>query len=197
MKIPFSWLPASWGLKGKSREQARIEYELDGEEQERALAELHNEDETARSVALLAIDIKYKRIQPYEGERKRAELLYQGNALEQQYLDIDLKFSKIDQQAFDKGVATINGEPWVAVKDTNFNPKRGLSGFSMELDYNDHFVTMLRENGFEGRTDEQVVNDWFTELCKQVADENDFVTPVTTSVETTTEISSDGKIKYT
>ena len=27
-KIPFGWLPASWGLKGKSRELAEAEYYL-------------------------------------------------------------------------------------------------------------------------------------------------------------------------
>ena len=36
--IPFGWLPGHWGLKGKTKERARAEYELEGYDLEIALA---------------------------------------------------------------------------------------------------------------------------------------------------------------
>ena len=39
-KIPFGWLPASWGLKGKSRELAEAEYYLSGYELDIAKARI-------------------------------------------------------------------------------------------------------------------------------------------------------------
>ena len=42
-KLPFSMMPASWGLKGKSRAIAEAEYYYDGEELEKALAAIDAE----------------------------------------------------------------------------------------------------------------------------------------------------------
>ena len=36
------------------------------------------------------------------------------------------------------------------------NPK----GF-VELDFNEEFVTMLSENGYSGKSDDDIVNGWF------------------------------------
>ena len=38
--IPFSFLPASWGLKGEAYQRAKIEYELDGIDRKIALAKV-------------------------------------------------------------------------------------------------------------------------------------------------------------
>lgn len=58
-------------------------------------------------------------------------------------------------------------EPWVNVVRTTFdenNPKQGY----MELEWNAAFIKFLRENGYKGDTDEQVVDTWFTGLCKNI-----------------------------
>ena len=40
-----------------------------------------------------------------------------------------------------------------------------------ELDWNQYFVEHLRTNGFRGTTDEEVVDQWFQELCRNIATE--------------------------
>lgn len=69
-----------------------------------------------------------------------------------------------------KTAATANKEPWVAVLDTHVNPENPRNGF-FELDWNEYFVTMLRNNGYTGGTDEEVVDEWFQDLCRQVGSE--------------------------
>jgi hypothetical protein len=69
-----------------------------------------------------------------------------------------------------KELATENKEPWVAVLNTHVNKENIRNGF-FELDWNEYFVLQLRSAGYKGEKDEDIVNQWFTELCRNVADE--------------------------
>ena len=69
-----------------------------------------------------------------------------------------------------KEIATEKKEPWVAVLDTHVNPENIRNGF-FELDWNEYFVLQLRTAGYIGETDEAVVDEWFTELWRNVGSE--------------------------
>jgi len=71
-----------------------------------------------------------------------------------------------------KEAATKRGEPWVAVLDTHVNKDNIRNGF-FELDWNEFFVLQLRSNGFQGETEEAVVDQWFQELCRNIGSEAD------------------------
>lgn len=66
-----------------------------------------------------------------------------------------------------KDQATLKGEPWVSVLDTKVNIENPRNGF-FELDWNEHFIALLKSNGFRGKSDEEIVDLWFKELCKNV-----------------------------
>lgn len=71
----------------------------------------------------------------------------------------------------EKDLATERGEPYVKVLETNVdkdNPKYGY----FELDWNKHFVENLKQHGFSGNTDEEVVDHWFSVLCNTIAEES-------------------------
>ena len=69
-----------------------------------------------------------------------------------------------------KEQATANKEPWVAVLDTHVNKDNIRNGF-FELDWNEYFVVQLRSAGYNGETDEAIVDQWFSELCRNVGAE--------------------------
>ena len=69
-----------------------------------------------------------------------------------------------------KEVATDAKEPWVAVLDTHVNKDNIRNGF-FELDWNEYFVLQLRTAGYTGENDEEVVDKWFSELCRNVGNE--------------------------
>jgi len=71
-----------------------------------------------------------------------------------------------------KEYATKNKEPWVAVLDTHVNKENVRNGF-FELDWNEYFVLQLRSAGYSGNTDEEIVDLWFQELCRNVGAEED------------------------
>lgn len=69
-----------------------------------------------------------------------------------------------------KELATENKEPWVAVLTTQVNKENIRNGF-FELDWNEYFIRELRLNGYQGDSDEEIVDKWFTELCRNVGTE--------------------------
>lgn len=72
-------------------------------------------------------------------------------------------------QMSEKEIATLNGEPFIAVLnvaiDDPTNPRYG----SFELDWNIHFIKMLRNNGYSGYNDEMIIDQWFQDVCRNVA----------------------------
>lgn len=66
-----------------------------------------------------------------------------------------------------KELANEKKEPWVAVLDTHVNQDNVRNGF-FELDWNEYFVLQLRSAGYSGATDEEIVDKWFQELCRNV-----------------------------
>jgi hypothetical protein len=61
-------------------------------------------------------------------------------------------------------------EPWVEVLETHVNAENPRNGF-FELDWNEYFVLQLRAAGYAGETDEQIVDQWFSDLCRGVGAE--------------------------
>jgi hypothetical protein len=63
-------------------------------------------------------------------------------------------------------------EPWVNVVNTNFDGENPNQGF-MELEWNAAFIKFLRDHEYSGKTDEEVVDKWFTDLCKNIGAQMD------------------------
>ena len=79
--------------------------------------------------------------------------------------------------------ANLKQEPYVSVLNTHVNKDNVRNGF-FELDWNDHFVLKLKQEGYgeEGDLDEEIVDRWFRELCANVVVDGDYGGPVNTGV---------------
>lgn len=66
-----------------------------------------------------------------------------------------------------KEEATRRGEPWVSILSMEIDPDNLAAG-AVELDWNDKFILQLRRFGYEGKTDADMVDQWFTNLCRHV-----------------------------
>ena len=71
----------------------------------------------------------------------------------------------------EKEAATKAGEPWVAVLDTQVNPDNIRNGF-FELDWNNEFIEQLLDAGYQGETNEQIVDQWFRTIVTQMLQED-------------------------
>lgn len=67
-----------------------------------------------------------------------------------------------------KALADLNQEPWVSVLSVELNPKDPSQG-NFELDWNDLFIEQLKNAGYFAKTDDEIVDMWFTSLCQGIA----------------------------
>ena len=75
---------------------------------------------------------------------------------------------KDDLSAKDK--ATARGEAYVKVLDVKFDKDKPGDGY-FELEWNQIFVNQLREAGYSGTNENEVVDAWFTGLCRTIAED--------------------------
>src|SRR4051812_38130808 len=96
--LPFNVLPASWGLHGEAYEIAAANYNLEGEELDKALVEIrYRNDPKGKAKALLELQRRYNQIDMYDYDTRFAELESNGDetALAIRSLEIDLAYQKI------------------------------------------------------------------------------------------------------
>ena len=207
IKLPFGLLPGSWGLKGKTREVAKAEYELVGEALQKKLIEIkYDDDENECQLGLLKLERKNEHITKEQYDYKYAELKYKGT---KEYVDIalelDRKYEKITDIEYQKKSATLNNEPWVGVVHSEYTAGELSDGFSFELDWNTEFVKLLKHEGYSGATEEEIVEQWFEdkateqylgilgEEMSEMTETDDWSVPATHISRETTE---DGKTKH-
>jgi hypothetical protein len=87
-------------------------------------------------------------------EKKKADLLAAEEAA---------KYSTMTE----KERATAQGIGWVKVIEFHVNKDNIRNGF-FDLDWNEYHIIDLRNSGYTGATDEEVVDKWFSEVCRDV-----------------------------
>ena len=70
----------------------------------------------------------------------------------------------------DKDKATAKGEAYIKVLDVKFDKENPGDGY-FELEWNKIFVKKLLDAGYSGSSDDEIVDAWFTGLCRQIAED--------------------------
>ncbi len=71
----------------------------------------------------------------------------------------------------EKELATEQGEPWVSVLGMELH-EDSLEQGAFELDWNDLFVAKLVRAGYPGKTDADIVDNWFQDVCRNIVMES-------------------------
>lgn len=165
--IPFRWLPASWGLTGKSYEEAEARYSLNGIELELRLAEI-NHDGAALMKAQADINKNYGLIDEYEWMRQHilAETINSDTDRKVELLKLDIEYGRIERRSGEKQIAGLLNEPWVSIVEEGLDQTQGPNGFYFVFDWNDHWIDLLRKHGYEGESEDELMERWFTDVCR-------------------------------
>ena len=102
-----------------------------------------------------------------EIKRSEARQIENEKDMEERISEIDLEFGRISQDEHDKKVATLRGEPYIKVVNLDLDEKSPGTGF-FELDFNEHFVEYLANSGYEGIEPDEIVDNWFNDLCQNI-----------------------------
>lgn len=169
-KPRFGILPAHWGTAGKTREIMKAEYELTGIDLDIRLLEINKDeyDKDTYTRKKWDIELKYNRITEQQYHRNLITLIKDDTQRESAILEVDYREGKVTPLEYEKRVATLKKEPWVTVLKMDFGGKKSLEG-SFELDWNEYFVKNLEAEGYSGPTPDNIVNQWFMEVCRNVA----------------------------
>ena len=169
--IPFGWMPGHWGLRGMTREIAQAEYELQGTALEKQLLEIRLRDNPELiKRGRLDLQLKHQEISKYDYDIACAELDFSGSELVIKKLDIELAQGKITSQVFERKKADALGQPWVSMPVISWVPENASRTY-FELDYNEHFIKYLQDNGYSG-TEDEILNRWLNDVCTAVASES-------------------------
>ena len=79
--------------------------------------------------------------------------------------EVNEKPKKITKSA--KDIATERGEPYVSILSMDVDPEN-LNQGAFELDWNEKFIANLIRAGYQGKTDEDLVDQWFQNVCRNV-----------------------------
>lgn len=66
-----------------------------------------------------------------------------------------------------KELANKNGEPYIAITKVHIDPN-DINNGAFELDWNDKFLANLVRAGYQGKTDADIVDNWFKAVCRNV-----------------------------
>jgi len=78
-----------------------------------------------------------------------------------------VKKTKAKPTKSEKETATAANEPWVSVLNMELE-KDSLDRGAFELDWNDIFVAKLIRAGYQGKTDNDIVDNWFQDVCRNI-----------------------------
>ena len=81
------------------------------------------------------------------------------------------KVAKEEKRLTEKELATLAGEPYVAIVKINVDPDNINAG-EFELDWNSKFAANLARAGYQkkpGESEDAVVDRWFQAVCRNVA----------------------------
>ena len=107
--------------------------------------------------AELAVKAEAKALAASEARTKRAEAKAEAKADKVKVLSA-------------KEEATAKGQPWVEVLGIEVDEADPGQG-AFELDWNDVFITKLVRAGYQGKTDQDLVDNWFKAVCRNVVTE--------------------------
>jgi hypothetical protein len=117
---------------------------------------------------VLELDRRHGRISDYDAAVKAVELSHPDENKERELalLEVYRQFEKLTEHEYEKARANVLEEPWVSVVDSGFDPSQGLQGVFFEFDWNEHWITYLRLNGYGGNSEEAIIDAWFSDVCR-------------------------------
>jgi hypothetical protein len=70
-----------------------------------------------------------------------------------------------------KKEATDLKQPWVNVTKFNVIDSKDPSNIEIELDWNIFFIDELKSAGYNGKEEEDIIEQWFHDLCRGIVDD--------------------------
>lgn len=117
---------------------------------------------------LVDLELRHGRVDAFTHARRLVEIDHpdDGTSREIALLEVEFQHGRIERPDYEKRMATLRDEPWVGIVNHGFDPAQGVNGVYFEFDWNPQWIEYLRQNGYSGRNEEQVFEQWFADVCR-------------------------------
>lgn len=137
-------------------------------------AELEIKDEQELALVKNEIEYRYGNLTEYDRNVNSLKLLHPEGSIEYIIGEINIRrdIGELTNHQADKEIANIKGEPWFAIINSEYLSKDTVgSAINFELDWNDEHITFLMANGYTGQSQEEIIDSWFSSLCRELFNE--------------------------
>lgn len=140
----------------------------------------YNKEDFYYQKKLIELELKWNRISKKDYDYKFNSLQYEVNSLEWKTNknELDFLYGKINNFQYEKEKCTLKGIPYFEVTKGKLNSSEdkdddGTGNIEFEFEYNKIFVNGLKKAGWPGTTELELVDNYFKEMCRQIADEEE------------------------
>jgi hypothetical protein len=156
--------------KKLARENTEIDFRhghIDAYLYDHRLATLDIDDPIALKLRQIEIETIHSNLTPFEAARQKVDIVTPpGVEHDIAMLEVNHQFNRMTRHEFEKQRASLRNEPWVAIINSGYDPSKGIDGVFFEFDWNPQWIDFLKTNGYAGHSPEQIIEDWFTDVCR-------------------------------
>lgn len=168
--IPFGWLPGHWGLRGDTRELARIDYEHDDQYQRetKKAAIMLNGDTLRRE--LMDIDLRHHKIDQRDYDMRMVEFLDDEKQKTLRTLEILRDNDEITELEYEKEVASVECRPWF-----HFDVDYVSGELELSVDWNSEYIEFLRSVGYgseSSATEDDVIDEYVRDFGRKLSEDH-------------------------
>lgn len=170
-KVPFRFVPASWGLTGESYVEAQIRYDEDDPiEAERKIIQRKYRDPLECKKHMVEMEYSNGILSQYEYEKAKLEFITDPQKRKVGTLAFLHKNNEITTDEYNKELCDVFNKPWFKMTWA-MNAESGT--IDMDIDNNAFFVKYLADIGCPGNTPNEMVDAYARQMARQVLDEEE------------------------
>lgn len=173
MKVPFGMLPGHWGLKGRTRDHAKVDHYITDAFKNAVghlMIDYSGEELAKRRVDL---ELKHNIITQEVYDEAMLNFIKDEDEQKKQALDLALKRGEITELEYSKEVATREGLPWFHI-DVDYADGE----LELTTDWNAAYVDMLRGVGYKGVDDGDVIDECVRDFGRKLGSPDDEFTEI-------------------
>lgn len=117
--------------------------------------------------------LEYLYVPSLERDLEINKIKYTEDSMEykKQVLWIKNHYNEISDLIYQKELHTLEGKPFIELIEGKYSKDEYGSGrLSFEFEWNQLFILELKKNGYAGMDPDEIVNNWFVDVCYQIAD---------------------------
>ena len=121
------------------------------------------------------LDLKYKKIDEYEHDKNQINIMsseMKDIDVKIDYLKCELKHNKIDALEYEKRLNDLYQKPWAKIH-LNYNEDDDPANMEVEIIYNDYFIKKLKQQGYSGESNDDMVQSWLKQVFVANIDSSD------------------------